>query len=589
MRILIALFLLLSLPTFSKVIDVDETTDYLSLADHIWVYKSDSAISLNQFDKLDWKPTNGTLNFGIVGKPHFFRVLINNKGPKEITKFFYLPFHHIERIEVFNKDESIALTGTKINNDDFRFGSGYGIETHLKPGLNELYIKINHLHQPLRVGAYLLKEDSLNRTVRENENLLFFWKGIFFFALVLSITLFGITKLNTFLYYFLLYFGVGIFISVEIGDFITLFGSDNNNLILDIKHLGNVLCMLYFPRFVNELSGLSTRLPKIWKFFDWTILAMIPMFFIGLIPGVKETPIIGVIIGYYVAISGIVFIAQLFFLVYGVVKKVPFSIELLLIYFVYIPSVFIDIILPNAGVQEGEILVYKNIVYVSIAETILFLFIVSKQTIQVFRERNELRIEQKSTQLKMVRSIIENQEAERDRIGRELHDMVGGNISIIKQSLKTEDEKLRGLFEDTVESVRNLSHGLVTPDLRKGSFEEEIKDLVQISSGNSINFRCNFFDWPTDISEEISKNLYRIVQELIQNALKHSGSNKVFLQFYGGDKLRFFYEDNGVGAKLNSIKRGRGLDGIENRVKVLQGELSINTQPNSGFEISIRI
>jgi signal transduction histidine kinase len=192
--------------------------------------------------------------------------------------------------------------------------------------------------------------------------------------------------------------------------------------------------------------------------------------------------------------------------------------------------------------------------------------------------------QRRNHQRNLLLATVDSQERERNKVGRELHDMVGANMAVIKQKVDKQNKELRNILHHTIEVIRNLSHGLMTPHVKQEEFADEISELCILSSTEKLVVRSYFHNWEGfRINKESATHLYRIVQELLQNAIKHSQANRIYIQFLVEDsKLILMYDDNGIGFGDNShFRKGIGLMNIESRVKLLNGEIDYNNKPDT--------
>jgi signal transduction histidine kinase len=201
---------------------------------------------------------------------------------------------------------------------------------------------------------------------------------------------------------------------------------------------------------------------------------------------------------------------------------------------------------------------------------------------------------QKQYQTNIIKAIVESQENERDAVGKELHDRIGANIAVIKQHTDKTNKSLTNLVNQTIEAVRDLSHTLVTPSISDNDFIDEINELCFLFSNIDIKINSSFYNWKGIHSETRATHLYRIIQELLQNAVKHSKAQNVFIQFIVDDekKLTVMYEDDGIGFDYDAVykKQGLGLINISNRIKLMDATIAYDTQENrKGTTITIEM
>ena len=205
----------------------------------------------------------------------------------------------------------------------------------------------------------------------------------------------------------------------------------------------------------------------------------------------------------------------------------------------------------------------------------------------------------RESQWNAIREKISGQEEERQRIARDLHDGVGGNLAAIKMQMEMAREKpnpeemnnILHLVSNTWEEVRNISHNLVPPQFEEVSFSEVLNYYVsQLNKSGKIIFTIQFFPvlgWE-NIAVTIQVEVYRILQELCTNLLKYSNASHARIQVSRVDSdIQLGLEDNG--ADFEYQQGGIGHRNLLDRVKLLGGSFEKSYRPESGncFEIQI--
>lgn len=230
---------------------------------------------------------------------------------------------------------------------------------------------------------------------------------------------------------------------------------------------------------------------------------------------------------------------------------------------------------------------------------ILFVVIYQRKLLKKEREHKEM---EEVHQLELLQATLESQEKERDRIGRELHDGVGVLLTTARMYLdhwEEEDEagkksasrRVDEILSETIESVRRVSSDLRPVVLENLGLAEAISDLVKtIERATSIAIQFGgSYAYPLSQKDELS--LYRVVQELLTNGLRHSEATKIELQI--NSQIHHFslnYKDNGKGINQDSTAlKGLGIKNIESRVNALKGKWAINNLPEGGVSINIKI
>ncbi len=216
------------------------------------------------------------------------------------------------------------------------------------------------------------------------------------------------------------------------------------------------------------------------------------------------------------------------------------------------------------------------------------------------RHHQELKALEQQQTLAVSEALLAGEERERQRVARDLHDGLGGTLSGIKIKL---DGLLRngsaavlneiiGQLEGSIVELRRIARNMMPGSLIRSGLEIAIRDLcASIASDHTeVEFQANGIQ--QDIPMGTQVHIYRIVQELLANALKHGHASKVMVQcVQDGKTFLITVEDNGRGFNTHSVTnlKGIGLNNIKNRVKYLHGNLDIESAPNDGTSINIEL
>jgi two-component system NarL family sensor kinase len=222
----------------------------------------------------------------------------------------------------------------------------------------------------------------------------------------------------------------------------------------------------------------------------------------------------------------------------------------------------------------------------------LIVFIIFHQR-KVIRYQVKLQRMEQDQQKLLLNASIRLQEEERQRIAADLHDDAGPllatarlylNENLVNLDKTTQLQSIynaKQIIDDTIQLIRNISHSLMPPTLKNFGLESAVNDLFQkISGSGSMNASSRFHDYRERLQAENELIIFRVIQELVNNILKHSNASFIHLtQNTSGNKffIRLHHDGRGITQndfnKLNKSNVGLGLKNIQSRLKVLHGKI----------------
>jgi PAS domain S-box-containing protein len=206
----------------------------------------------------------------------------------------------------------------------------------------------------------------------------------------------------------------------------------------------------------------------------------------------------------------------------------------------------------------------------------------------------------------MSRKLIESQEQERVRIGRELHDDIGQRLALLAVELQQLQQdsvtlpevlsRMGELQKQTTEiatDVQSLSHELHTSKLEYLGLAVAMRSFCrEFGEHHKVEIDFQSHDLASPVPPDISLCLYRVLQEALHNSAKHSGGGHLEVQLWGtSDQIYLTVRDSGLGFDSEAAKesRGLGLISMQERVKLVNGTLSIESRPKRGTTICARV
>jgi len=210
------------------------------------------------------------------------------------------------------------------------------------------------------------------------------------------------------------------------------------------------------------------------------------------------------------------------------------------------------------------------------------------------RKLLQVRLQQVESEGRMalISGISAGEDTERQRIAEELHDGLGSQIGALHLKLSSAnfgETNLKGL-EEIGNDVRRISHDLLPPQIENGNLIEAVEKMFQLHSTDSCLFYFhNHSSFNGLMDTKFDLQLYRIIQELVRNTVKHAKASEVHLSIWKEDSIWVFeYEDNGVGFKADLFE-GLGSQNLKARIHRLQGSFEIDSALGKGFRCTIRL
>lgn len=210
---------------------------------------------------------------------------------------------------------------------------------------------------------------------------------------------------------------------------------------------------------------------------------------------------------------------------------------------------------------------------------------------------------EREKQLLVTQSILEGQEKERERIAKDLHDGLGGMLAAISIKFsaweakylkdgRDDFEKSKQQLDYALVELRSISRNLMPESLLKYGLRVALNDLCEFYQTPQLAIDCQCYGLSDTLKLSVQLSIYRIIQELLSNAVKHAQPTQILVQCSQNENRLFItVEDNGKGYNVteNQTVKGMGLGNVQNRVASLNGKMEIFSSPNEGTTVNIEI
>jgi two-component system NarL family sensor kinase len=228
---------------------------------------------------------------------------------------------------------------------------------------------------------------------------------------------------------------------------------------------------------------------------------------------------------------------------------------------------------------------------------------------QLVKQRGELQQQrirelEKDKQLIAVDSMLKGQEDERSRLAKDLHDGLGGLLSGVKFSLSNMKDNLimtgdnmvvfersLDMLDTSIKELRRVAHNMMPEILTKFGVDEALREYCNtVNATNLLAVKYQSLGMGARLDKSTEIIIYRIVQELLNNILKHASASEAFIQLIReNDRLNVVVEDNGKGFDTATLEKsgGAGWANIRSRIEYLKGQVDIHSEPGKGTLINM--
>ncbi|TKC12675.1 histidine kinase [Pedobacter polaris] len=516
----------------------------------------------------------------------------------------------VNRLELFKVDSTGKITSMGLTGDHFKYKHRpYPNRSFIYPivlSANEkasFFLWADKRGQNMYMPISLGKDVDIIQAEIPKHTLFGFYTGIFVFAIIFNILLFTSLRDKIHLYYAAYIFCTLIFILEEEGLAFQWFYpnlphlQDYMRLIMASLSCGLLVQVMQLFVDQNKSNSRMYDFTQYYKRFCW-VMALIPALML-----IKSDITLEKIVFY---INNFLALLTVIVLIICVVERIKGGYKLGWYYFIATVMLLLGVfnyVFNTLGLTNFNLLKPNGLV-VGLTAEIVFLSFALTQRYNFLKKEKEILLEEKGRhQIDLADGIFNAQEDERTRLARDLHDDLGGTLSLIKlnvtafqfkaHQLTTKEteflDQTINMIEKACTDLREISHNLMPKNFETYGLIETLKEHFRVlNTSGKISF-----DFVHQLDHEIETpveiTIYRIINELVNNIINHSCASKATIQLlYFSNTITIMAEDNGIGFNPEKNSKGLGIQNITSRVNYLDGKILVDSN-RTGTTTTIEI
>jgi signal transduction histidine kinase len=568
------------------------------------------AVALFNSGKFKKPESRVTFNAGITFSAFWFKVVIKNTDKR--ARLLLLGVHeHVDTLWLYKQ------TGNKIAPETFT-GFNYPYASRPVPNRNFLfkipipadstftyYLRARNDANYIYMPFALKNADKYMADETGRYQMLAVYTGIFLFVIVFSLFLYFSLKDKLHLWYAFYVFATLVYLMMEDGityEFV-LKNFPSFRWVLNEEYwwYGCMLLWLYVMQLVTNQKRDNS------KFYLLTKLVMILLgcrIFMEMLIAMFNIKLNETLSAIVFNEGDIVFCVGCILLLAGVVEKVIQGSKQAVVYLIAISFGLVgtlNIYFNYMGLTNINFVEPNGMVVGLTIEIVILSFALTARYSLFRKEKEQLLVELNTQQQQLTEKIVNTQEQERRRLAEDLHDDVGATLGALQLHISNvPDEQMAGnpylknyfakalsLVVKVTSDVRSISHDLLPQDFIDSGLFETIQSRIN-DLNNTGNTRFEFVKEGDEkkINAIYAITIYRIINELLNNIVKHAEASEATVQLSVlDDSLQIITEDNGIGMDHTTNKKGIGLQNIQSRVTFLKGDLVTDSGKNGTTHI----
>lgn len=555
-----------------------------------------------------FKSNDRQINFGLTGSQFYYAVLKINSGKADSDSYLSIDNTNLDSVAIYRINENTGDSLVYTGGQQVKFDASGNYVWHIIPlqltnRPSWYLLALKSAQKNINIHYDISGEDELLQKYMGYERFIFFYMGIAFFIAAIISFAFLIFRKQVFLNYLAYVICCSIWIMSHYGiTFPNLYPHTPtiNTIIKPLSSLSAGFFLLKVLESIFSQNQISRKQHfSLKQMQNIVLISMLFMLFLLLPSSAPGITIALIVMWHLTLISVIVMVSIMAFKYFrNSLRAKIFSIAILVICTTTVLQ-----ILSNIGFISNHFFNQHGMALGSLLENSIMAFGLFWGLLQERKMKDQHVSALEAEQSSILKKLITVEDKERKRIAADLHDNIGPLLAALKinfrrftiieeESAKMElVEKTESIIDDSIIEIRNLAHNLMPRNLSSKGLTNTLSDYFE-DIGQLYNKRIRFeHNIQTVFEPELQMNIYRIMSELVLNAAKHSGAQKIRVSMHSNlQQLIILIHDNGQGfeSKINGNKTSFGIQSAESRVNYLNGTFMMESSPGKGTTINIK-
>lgn len=552
--------------------------------------------SMNQETEV---PRLSSTNFGFSSDFYWLKLDMKNPFIQDRNMVLIVRNPHLDIVKVWTQNAENVLRLIYVGGDGMPFyqrtvhNRNVIIPVHFKPKeIKTVLIQVDKRNASVSIPLGVMNQDDFENL--ENQSLFAFgvYFGVLLVIVIFALFIFYLLQQRIFFWYAIYLIFLGLYLLAHVGLLFQI-GYPENYWMNDYSRpLFITFSSAALIHFIRLLLNIPMLLPSWNKVYSWMIFFLMAItIYWALTPWWHDVQTI-----VYLNVQNLTLLLSLLLVL--ITSVLTFNKQRVVVAFFWIAFMAIlvagiSIILVESGWANESMISINPLFIGSIIEVLVFAVGLSYWSRINDAERIKLIGVVGKAQKEQVDSYIKGIEKEKSKISADLHDDIGSRLSHLKRQIERNYPDENGIIETLTQvnkKVRKLSHSLAPPQFERSDFMVSLKHLIQTHQTKEIKLNLQLFDLPKKIDNDISTQLYRIIQSSLSSIERHAKATRVEIQFfYHKNELILAIEDNGVGFIFNKNNPGLTMKDVLSRVELINGEIEISSSKNHGTSVMITV